>query len=129
MAAITRRGNLDDQASRQGQLRVGLAALAMALVLAAFLGGGGSGAGGPVAPVPLRALVFVPFFVGAYGVLAAFYKTCAFHALSRTRSTAVGSEPVADRAELQAQRRTGALVVLGSAGLAAAATLLFVLAH
>ncbi|MDB4941643.1 MAG: hypothetical protein JWP97_1177 [Labilithrix sp.] len=125
MAAVTRRGNLVDQGSRQGQLRVGLAGLAMALVLAALLGRADAS---PVEHAS-RALVFLPFFVGTYGVLASFYKTCGVHALSGTRSTAGGSEPVADRSELRAQRRLGAMVVLGSALVAAGATALFLVAR
>jgi hypothetical protein len=123
MAALTERGNLDARA-REGQLRVGLAALGMALVLSAFLCRPELGA-----DAGYRAIVFVPFFVASYGVLAAFYRTCGLSAIAGHRRTPDGTEPVADRAELASQRRTGAMVMLMSVGLAGAATLLFVIAR
>jgi len=75
-----------------------------------------------------RAAVFVPFFVAAYGVLAAFYETCSVRAISGCRLTSEGTEPVADRAELAAQRKTGLRVLGMSGALAGLATALFVVA-
>ena len=121
MDASTQRGNLD-AAAQDGQLRVGLVALTMALGLAAFLDKQES------LPMGLRSLVFIPLFVGAYGVLAAFYGVCGIAAASGKRRTPMGDEPVADRRELSSQRKTGALVVLMSAVIAAGATTALVLA-
>lgn len=120
MAAVTQRGNLDAR-SQEGQLRVGLVALGMALVVAAFLARS-------EAATLYRAFVFVPFFVAAYGVLAAFYETCGLTAFRGHRMTADGAEPVADRVELAAQRRTGVQVLSMSGALAGIATALFVVA-
>lgn len=117
---VAQRGNLDAHA-QDAQLRVGLIALAMALVVAAFL------ARRDAATV-YRALVFVPFVVAANGVLAAFYGTCGLTAFAGRRRTADGAEVVADRGELTAQRRTGVWVLSMSGAFAAAATALFVIA-
>lgn len=117
MAALVQRGNLDSR-SQDGQLRVGLVALAMALAGAAFLAH-------EDASTLYRALVFLPFFVAANGVLAAFYGTCGISACAGRRMTRDGAEPVADRAELSAQRRTGAWVLGMSGAFATAATALF----
>jgi hypothetical protein len=120
MAALAQRGNLDSR-SQESQLRVGLVALAMALVLAAFLAR-------TDAATLYRALVFGPFLVATYGLLAAFYGTCGLTAIAGRRITADGSERVADRTELCAQRRVGARVLGASVALAAIAPTLFVLA-
>ena len=120
MDAFTQRGNLDAGA-QDGQLRVGLIALTMALGLAAFLDRS-------ELPMGLRSLVFIPLFVGAYGVLAAFYGTCGIAAASGKRRTPLGDERVADRRELAAQRKMGALVVLLSLVIAGGATTALVLA-
>lgn len=114
----TRSRNLDATA-QDGQLRVGLLALTMALGLAAFL---------DHRHAWLRPVVFVPLLVGAYGVLAAFYGTCGIAAASGKRRTPLGDEPVADRRELASQRKMGALVVGLSFLIAAAATTALVLA-
>jgi hypothetical protein len=100
---------------------MGLVALAMALVVAAFL------ARSNVA-VPYRALMFLPFLVAANGVLAAFYQTCGLTAFAGRRMTPDGAERVADRVELAAQRKTGAWVLSMSVVGATVATVLFVLA-
>ena len=120
MAAVAHRGNLDPNAQDQ-QLRVGLVALAGALVVALLLVQSGA------APV-VRAAAFLPFFFAAYGVLAAFYRVCAFTALAGRRMTADGAEKVADRTELSAQRRAGVRVLVLSVALAALATALFIVA-
>ena len=98
-----------------------MVALGMALVATAFLGRS------DVAPL-YRAGVFVPFFVAAYGVLAAFYETCGLTAFAGRRITRDGPEPVADRGELAAQRKMGLGVMCLSGLLAVVATTAFVLA-
>ncbi len=120
MAAAAQRGNLDARA-QDNQLRVGLVALAMALVVTALLARfEGASA--------YRWLIFLPFFVAANGVLAAFYRTCGITAFAGRRMTAEGAEVVADRTELSAQRRIGLRVLGMSVALAGLATALFVTA-
>lgn len=120
MQVVTPRGNLDS-AAQDTQLRSGLVALATALLVAAVLGGSGA------APV-YRVFVFLPFFVAAYGVLAALYGTCGITALAGRRITCQGSERVADRCERSELRTSGMKVLSGSFLLASAATVLFVTA-
>ncbi len=102
-------------------MRLGLVALAGALVVALILAQSG------VSPA-YRALAFVPFFFAANGVLAALYRVCGFTAMAGRRMTADGVEIVADRAELSAQRRSGLRVIVLSVLLAAVATALFMVA-
>ena len=102
-------------------MRVGLVALAGALIVALFLAQSGA------APA-YRALAFLPFFVAANGVLAALYRVCGFTAIAGHRMTADGVEVVADREELAAQRRSGMRVLVLSVALAALATALFIVA-
>ena len=120
MTAAAQRGNLDARA-QDNQLRLGLVALAMALAVTAFL----TRIEGASA---YRWVMFLPFFVAANGVLAAFYRTCGLTAFAGRRMTAEGAELVADRAELSAQRRIGLRVLGLSVGLAGLATALFVTA-
>lgn len=120
MAAVAQRGNLDAAAQDQ-QMRIGLLALAGALVVAILLAKSG-------ASPAYRALAFLPFFFAANGVLAALYRVCGFTAMAGRRLTADGAEVVADRAELTGQRRAGLRVIVLSAALAALATSLFVIA-
>lgn len=120
MAAAAQRGNLDARA-QDNQLRVGLVALAMALVVTALLA---RFEGASV----YRWLMFLPFFVAANGVLAAFYRTCGITAFAGRRMTVEGAEVVADRTELSAQRRIGLRVLGMSVALAWLATALFVTA-
>ena len=120
MAAVAQRGNLDG-AAQDRQMRMGLFALAGALVVALLLAQSG-------ASPAYRALGFLPFFFAANGVLAALYRVCGFTAIAGRRMTADGTEVVADRAELSAQRRTGLRVLFLSVVLAATATTLFVVA-
>jgi hypothetical protein len=101
---------------------VGLVALALALGVGTALARSGW-------PPVYRALNFVPFFVAAYGVLAAFYGTCGVTAIAGRRITTDGSERVVDRAELRAQRRLGVRVLGASLLLATAMTGLLVAAH
>lgn len=102
-------------------MRLGLLALAGALVFALLLGRSG-------ASPAYRALGFLPFFFAANGVLAALYRVCGFTALAGRRLTPDGAEVVADRAELAAQRRAGLRVIVLSVVLAALATSLFMVA-
>jgi hypothetical protein len=121
MAAVAPRGNLDTRA-QETQMRFGLVALAASLVVAVVLAQSGASAG-------FRAVAFVPFFVAAYGVTSALYRTCGLSALAGRRQTSDGAEPVADRSELRAQRRAGLRVFAVSGALAGVATLLFSFAH
>lgn len=120
MQVVSPRGNLDS-AAQDTQLRAGLIALATALVVAAALGHSDA------APL-VRAVVFVPFFVAAYGVLAALYATCGVTAMAGRRITCQGAERIADRGERSAQRAKGLKVLAASLVLAAGATALFVTA-
>jgi hypothetical protein len=121
MAAVAQRGNLDTRSQDQ-QMRMGLVALAGALVFAVFLMRTG-------APPTYRALGFVPFFFAVNGFLAALYRVCGFTAIAGRRMTADGAEVVADRAELAAQRRTGLRVLVLSVVLSALATSLLMVAN
>ncbi len=120
MAAVVPKGNLEAEA-QDTQMRVGIVALALALGVATLLARSGASPG-------YRALAFVPFFFAAYGVLAAFYRTCGVTAIAGRRITCEGSERVADRDELAAQRKRGLGVIGGSVLLAATATALLVAA-
>jgi hypothetical protein len=120
MAAVAQRGNLDSSA-KDSQMRVGLVALAAAMLAAVLLAQSGAAAG-------VRALSFVPFFVASYGILSALYGVCGFTALAGRRITTEGTERVADRFELTCQRRSGMRVLVLSAAFAALATGLFVAA-
>src|SRR5678815_4568809 len=84
MHAASPRGNLSASA-QDTQLRAGLISLATALAVAAALGHSG-------APAGYRALVFIPFFVAVYGVLAALYGTCGISAIAGMRITCQGRE-------------------------------------
>ena len=120
MAAVAQRGNLDARA-QDSQLRIGLVALAMALLVTAFLARiEGASA--------YRWLMFLPFFVAANGILAAFYRTCGITAFAGRRMTFEGAEVVADRTELSGQRRVGLRVLVISIGMAGLATAAFVTA-
>jgi hypothetical protein len=120
MAAVAQRGNLDST-SQDRQMRIGLVALAAALVFALLLAKSGA------APA-YRAVAFLPFFFAANGVLAALYRVCGFTAMAGRRLTPNGTEVVADRAELSAQRREGVRVIVLSVVLAGLATSLFAVA-
>jgi hypothetical protein len=120
MAAFSSRGNLEPEA-QDLQMRVGIVALATALVVGTLLAKGGVAHG-------YRALAFGPFFVAGYGVLAALYRTCGLTAIAGRRVTSDGMERVADRDELAALRSRGLRVIAGSALLAATATAVLILA-
>jgi hypothetical protein len=120
MQVVSPRGNLD-ATTQDTQLRAGLIALVMALVVAAALGHSGAAPG-------YRVLVFAPFFVASYGVLAALYGTCGISAIAGRRITCQGTERIADRGERSTQRAKGMKVLSVSLALATAATALFVTA-
>ncbi len=102
-------------------MRIGLVALAGALVFALLLANSG-------ASPAYRAVAFLPFFFAANGVIAALYGVCAFTAMAGRRLTSHGAEVVADRTELAGQRRSGMRVIALSVALAALATSLFMMA-
>src|SRR5581483_8516327 len=97
------------------QLRLGIGMMTAGLLLGIALHRFAAGA---------ASLVFVApfFFVGAYGIGAAMMRTCGVTALRGRRRAEAGTEPVADRAELAALRRRGAMVTVVSALFAAVAT-------
>jgi hypothetical protein len=98
--------NLDGRA-QNAQLRVGVATLALGLAGAMAMNARGAGPGTHLALLPL-------FFVGAYGIVAGLSRTCGVTGIAGRRLTAMGTERIADRAELAAVRRRGAKVVATS---------------
>ena len=120
MHAASPRGNLST-AAQDTQLRAGLIALATAIAVAAGLGHIGASPG-------YRAVVFVPFFVAAYGVLAALYGTCGISAIAGMRITCQGTERIADRSERNVLRAKGMKVLSASLVVAVIGTVLFVTA-
>ncbi len=112
--------NLDAR-SQETQMRIGLVALAGALVVALLLARSG-------APPAYRALGFIPFFFATNGVLTALYGVCGFTAMAGRRLTNDGVEVVANRKELAGQRRSGLRVIALSLAIAALVTTLFVFA-
>jgi hypothetical protein len=121
MAALTTRGNLEERA-QDTQLRIGVAFVSVGLAMAIALRHVDVGAG-------VRALLFLPFFVGAYGVQAGLYKVCGINALFGRRITEEGPRPVADPRDLADYRRTGIRIFAVSAALAALAATLVVVAR
>jgi hypothetical protein len=114
-------GNLDRHAQRTW-LRMGVAFVAVALVLAVILGASGASAFA-------RLVVFVPLFLGVYGLRAGLEKTCGFCAIARRRIAEDGPEPVTDPAEIQSSRRVGMRVIALSAGVAAVGATLLAIAR
>jgi hypothetical protein len=96
-------------------MRVGVVALATALVLGTLIAKSGAAHG-------YRALAFGPFFVAGYGVLAALYRTCGISAIVGRRVTSDGMERIVDRVELAELRSRGLRIIAGSVVLAAGAT-------
>jgi hypothetical protein len=121
MEALTTRGNLG-QAAQDAQLRMGVAFVSVGLAAAVALRHVDVGAG-------VRALLFLPFFVGAYGVQAGLYKVCGINALFGRRITQEGACPVADPRDLADYRRTGIRIFAASAAFAALAATLVVVAR
>jgi hypothetical protein len=121
MAALTTGGNLE-QPAQDAQLRIGVAFVSVGLVAAVVLRHVDVGAG-------IRALLFLPFFVGAYGVQAGLYKVCGINALFARRITIEGPRPVADPRDLAEYRRTGIRILASSAAFAMLAATLVVVAR
>src|SRR4051794_10750644 len=107
MAAIAERGNLESRA-QDVQMRIGIIALAISLLIGTLLAQSGFAR-------EVRLAAFAPFFVASYGLLAALYRTCGLTAIAGRRITSDGSEPVADRAELLRLRARGLRVMCASA--------------
>jgi hypothetical protein len=108
--------NLDDQAQNM-QLRVGVGGVSLALAVAVVLGASGAG-------LAARLLVAPLFFVGVYGISAALFRVCGVTAIAGRRIIAGGTEPVADRVELDRLRRRGGMVIAVSAVVSLLATAL-----
>jgi hypothetical protein len=107
-----------DGASADRQLRRGVASLGIGMALSvAFLHLG--------ADTRVRTLVFVPLFLGLYGVISGMTGTCGLRALLGVRQTREGSEPVADQQQRRQLRRRGysVLVAVAAGSLAATAAL------
>ncbi len=113
--------NLDTRA-QNFQLRLGVVMIALSLGVAVALVRAEVG-------TAYRLLVALPMYFGTYAVYAGLTKTCGFTALRGLRMTASGPAPVADKAELAAQRRRGLRVIASSAAVAGLATLLLAVAH
>ncbi len=78
-------------------------------------------------PTGVRALVFVPFFVAAFGGYQGLYRTCSGAAAQGVRITEHGEERIVDPAERESARAEGRRVLWRSVLTAAAATLAIVL--
>lgn len=79
------------------------------------------------APLPLRACVFIPLFIGGLGLFQARAGTCVALAARGRRDLGRGEEPVADAGEASASRREARKILLKTLALAAASTLFFCL--
>jgi hypothetical protein len=121
MAEAVASGNLDVH-SQNTQLRVGVVVVAVGLALAEGMLQLG-------APTTLRGLLFLPFFVGTYGVYAGLTRMCGFTALRGQRITESGLKPVCDRAERMTYRNRGLCGIASSLLIAATATALLVFAQ
>jgi hypothetical protein len=111
-----------DLHSRNVQLRIGVLLLGGALALAVGLLWFD-------VSIPVRALVFFPFFVGVHSVLSSLLGTCAFTAMRGRRMTYEGSEKMADRGEVAANRRRGARLLAATMMLSGLATTLLLVAR
>lgn len=98
-------------------MRFGVAMSLVGLGLATILLHSGASTSG-------RALLVVPFWLAAYGVLASLFRTCAFAALGSCRLAACGRQPIAGREGVRAVRRTGLRVLAASVALAVLLTAL-----
>jgi hypothetical protein len=113
--------NLGERAQNV-QLRFGVTLLVVGL--AASMAMRRLGAGGPAH------WLLVPFFLlGTYGIAAAMTRICGFTAILGHRLTETGREPIADRRELVAVRRRGALVMGTSVVVSLLAVLLLSIAR
>jgi len=106
--------NLGDQ-GQNARLRLSLIALVVALALSVGLVESD-------APPVLRAILFVPFFIAAFGAYQGLFRTCSFAARHGMCVTDQGAESVGDAAERDRLRRDGRKVVLSSFATALVAT-------
>ncbi|MEY4550273.1 MAG: hypothetical protein RL685_6468 [Pseudomonadota bacterium] len=111
-------GNLCMEGQSRG-LRVGVVAFSLSLALAIAFAKAD-------APVALRWLLALPFFVAVVGVSESLLQTCPFLALKSLRSPSGESiEPVADPRERAALRARGQRLLLASVVIALTAAGLF----
>jgi hypothetical protein len=110
-------GNLCSEGQSRG-LRIGVVAFSLSLALAI-------GFAKADAPVALRWLLALPFFVAVVGVSESLLQTCPFLALKSLRDAGGGAEPVADPRERAALRARGQRLLLASVVLALTAAGLF----
>lgn len=117
MELTDREGNLsaDTQTPR---LKAGVVTLGFGLVVAAVMLEQG-------VSVPLRLLLFVPFFLSSMLLLQGLFNTCPALAVRGMRDIGDGPETIANRAELCAVKSLGVRVMLFSVAAAALATALF----
>jgi hypothetical protein len=104
---------------RRKRVRMGLAALALAVATAGVLLSAG-------APRPFRLVVFVPALAAALGLLQARAQTCVALAAQGRRDLDGGAEAITDPAELRDVRAQARTVNLQAGLLAAATTALLV---
>ncbi|HEU4404226.1 MAG TPA: hypothetical protein VFS43_02885 [Polyangiaceae bacterium] len=114
MAVPYQASNLDEVVQSR-MLRFGVAMSLVALGLSTIL----LETGASTFP---RALLFVPFWLAAYGVLSSLFRTCAFAALGASRLASCGRQPIACREGVTAVRRRGFGVFLASVAVAALMT-------
>lgn len=103
-------------------LRAGVLFVGVALLFAVALRDSG-------ATALARLVVFVPLFLGAYGLRAGLEKTCGFCAVVRRRITDEGPEPVVDPIEIRSLRRAGIRAMVGSASVAALGAIVLTIAE
>jgi hypothetical protein len=77
-------------------------------------------------PTGARAIVFLPFFVAAFGGYQGLYRTCTGAGEQGVRITEHGEEPIVDPTERESARREGRRVLWRSVLTAAVATLAIV---
>ena len=106
---------------QNGRLRMGLLGLGVGLGLAMFL---------VQADIPRswRLILFIPFFIAAFGSLQGLYRTCPGMAMKGVRETASGGEVRVIGPEDQARmKKLGNKVMATTAGVALAATMVIFL--
>lgn len=114
-------GNLGDRAQNR-RLRLGLVVLGPALVLAVLLVHWG------VPPLVRAGVLFIPFFIAAYGAFQGLFRTCTYAASQDVRVTDGGEEKLLETRDRERIRRDGRAVMVGSLLTASMATLLCVVA-
>lgn len=108
------------KAAQTGRLRGGVLAFAVALSLAL-------GFAHIRAERPLRAILFLPFFIAAWGIAQGLTGADPLLAARGLRDMGDGHEPIADTAELARVRAAGRIVNWIALGAAAALTALLVI--